>query len=210
MTAQTQKRRTIVVIGNGMVGHRFCERLVEYDVDRCYEIVTFCEEPRPAYDRVNLTKVFEQRDARQLQLATEDWYAENGITLHVGDRATAVDRQRRLVTSRLGRAVNYDAVVLATGSAPFVPGVPGVGKKGVFVYSTIEDLERIVAYAGKATRAAVIGGGLLGLEAARAVRDLNLETHVVELVPWLMPRQVDDAGGRILREKIESLGSWST
>ncbi len=136
----------------------------------------------------------------------QDWYAENGITLHVGDRATAVDRERRLVISRHGREVDYDAIVLATGSAPFVPGVPGVDKKGVFVYRTIEDLERILAYAGTATRAAVIGGGLLGLEAAKAVRDLDLETHVVELAPRLMPRQVDDAGGRMLREKIESLG----
>ena len=141
-----------------------------------------------------------------LQLAHEEWYAENGITLYVGDRATSVDRRRRLVTSQQGREVEYDAVVLATGSAPFVPCVPGVDKKGVFVYRTIEDLERILAYAGTATRAAVIGGGLLGLEAAKAVRDLKLETHVVELAPRLMPRQVDDAGGRILRDKIEGLG----
>ena len=95
-----------------------------------YEIVTFCEAPRPAYDRVNLTKFFERRNAGDLQLAHEEWYAENGITLYVGDRANAVDRGRRLVTSRQGREVAYDAVVLATGSAPFVPSVPGVDKKG--------------------------------------------------------------------------------
>jgi NAD(P)H-dependent nitrite reductase large subunit/NAD(P)H-dependent nitrite reductase small subunit len=206
MIARNQVRKVVVVIGNGMVGHRFCERLAEFDLDQNYEIVTFCEEPRPAYDRVNLTKYFERRDAGYLQIAREDWYAENGITLHVGDRAISIDRQRRLVTSQQGREVNYDAVVLATGSAPFVPCVPGVDKKGVFVYRTIEDLERILAYAGNATRAAVIGGGLLGLEAAKAVRDLELETHVIELAPRLMPRQVDDAGGRILREKIESMG----
>ncbi len=206
MIAPNRERRTIVVIGNGMVGHRFCERLVEYDLERNYEIVTFCEEPRPAYDRVNLTKYFERRDAGHLQLAQADWYAENGITLHIGDRAIAVDRVRRLVISQHGREVKYDTIVLATGSAPFVPGVPGVDKKGVFVYRTIEDLERILACAGTATRAAVIGGGLLGLEAAKAVLDLKLETHVVELAPRLMPRQVDDAGGRMLRDKIESLG----
>jgi NAD(P)H-dependent nitrite reductase large subunit/NAD(P)H-dependent nitrite reductase small subunit len=206
MIARNRERKTVVVIGNGMVGHRFCERLVDYDLDQSYQIVTFCEEPRPAYDRVNLTKYFERRDAGDLQLARQEWYGENGITLHVGDRASSVDRVRRLVTSQQGREVEYDALVLATGSAPFVPCVPGVDKKGVFVYRTIEDLERILAYASAATRAAVIGGGLLGLEAAKAVRDLNLETHVVELAPRLMPRQVDDAGARILREKIEGLG----
>ncbi len=173
---------------------------------RSYQVVSFCEEPRPAYDRVNLTKYFERRDADHLQLARADWYADNGITLHVGDRAKRIDRQRRIVVSDRGREIAYDTVVLATGSAPFVPRVPGVDKKGVFVYRTIEDVERILAYSSKAARAAVIGGGLLGLEAAKAVLDLNLETHVVELAPRLMPRQVDEAGSRALREKIESLG----
>ena len=111
--------------------------------------MTFCEEPRPAYDRVNLTKYFEQRDAEHLKLACETWYAENGITLHVGDRA--IDHRPRSAGwsfREQGREVGYDVVVLATGSAPFVPSVPGVDKKGVFVYRTIEDLERILAYAG--------------------------------------------------------------
>ena len=142
----------MVVIGNGMVGHRFCERLADFDVDRDFQIVTFCEEPRPAYDRVNLTKFFEHRDAEHLKLACETWYAENGITLHLGDRATAIDRERRVVVSRAGPRGRYDVVVLATGSAPFVPPVPGVDKKGVFVYRTIEDLERILAYAGQGRR----------------------------------------------------------
>ena len=193
------------MIGNGMVGHRFCERLVAYDVDRKFEIVTFCEERRPAYDRVNLSKYFEARDAAHLQLATEDWYAEQGITLHVGDRASRIDRERRVVVSAQGREVAYDILVFATGSAPFVPAVPGVDKKGVFVYRTIEDLERILAYSPQAKRAAVIGGGLLGLEAAKAVRDLGLETHVVEFAPRLMPRQVDDSGSKTLLEKIEGM-----
>ena len=188
-----------------MVGHRFCERLVDYDVDQRFEIVSFCEERRPAYDRVNLSKFFEARDAARLRLATEDWYEEQGITLHVGDRASSIDRERKVVVSAQGREVRYDSLVFATGSSPFVPTVPGVDKKGVFVYRTIEDLERILAYSTHAKSAAIIGGGLLGLEAAKAVHDLGLETHVVEFAPRLMPRQVDDNGSKTLLEIIQRM-----
>ncbi len=205
MIARNRHRKTVVVIGNGMVGHRFCERMVEYDVDRAHQIVTFCEEPRPAYDRVNLSRYFERREAEHLKLACPTWYADKEITLHIGERATAIDRENRVVISSAGREIEYDAVVMATGSAPFVPTVPGVDKKGVFVYRTIEDLEGILAYAGKAASAAVIGGGLLGLEAAKAVRELGLETHIVEFAPRLMPRQVDDAGSKTLLDKIEGM-----
>jgi nitrite reductase (NADH) large subunit len=198
--------RTIVVIGNGMVGHRFCEKLVELDTDRRFRILTFCEEPRAAYDRVGLTSFFAHRDAQKLMLARLDWYREQGIELHIGDRADKIDRQARVVHSDLGRRVPYDLIVMATGSYPFVPPVPGIKNRGVFVYRTIQDLEQIIAYAEHAKRAAVIGGGLLGLEAAKAAYDLGLETHVVEFAPRLMPRQIDDAGSKILVQKIESLG----
>ncbi len=204
MVAKSQK--TVVVIGNGMVGHRFCERLVEYDAGKAWRIVTFAEEPRPAYDRVNLTKFFDHRKAEKLALATPAWYEQNDITLYLGDRATEIDRERRLVRSARGREVPYNVIVLATGSAPFVPPVPGVDKKGVFVYRTIEDLEAIIAYGQKIKKAAVIGGGLLGLEAAKAAYDLGLETHVVEFAPRLMPRQIDDAGSKVLVGKINALG----
>ncbi len=178
-----KRTKTIVVVGNGMVGHRFCERLVEFDTAREYRLVVFGEEPRLAYDRVNLTKYFGHRQADKLALATPQWYEDNGITLFVGDRAREVDRENRVVRSVQGREVAYDFVVLATGSAPFVPPVPGIDKKGVFVYRTIEDLERIIAYGAEVRKAAVIGGGLLGLEAAKATYDLGLETHVVEFAP---------------------------
>ena len=145
-----------MVIGNGMVGHRFCERLVEFDADRDYQIVTFCEEPRPAYDRVNLTKYFEHRDAEKLAAGrAATGTPRTASRLFVGDRATEIDRERRVVRSAQGREIAYDVVVLATGSAPFVPPVPGVDKKGVFVYRTIEDLERIIAYGGRRSK----GGG---------------------------------------------------
>ena len=199
-------RKTIVVIGHGMVGHRFCERLIEYDQAQQYRVVTFCEEPRAAYDRVGLTSFFAGRNAKALMLANLDWYREQGIELYVGDRAGAIDRERRIVTSDKGRQIEYDHVVLATGSFPFVPPVPGIDKLGVFLYRTIDDLERILAYAQKVKKAAVIGGGLLGLEAAKATLDLGLETHVIEFAGRLMPRQVDDAGSRLLVRKIEGLG----
>ncbi len=199
-------QKTVVVIGNGMVGHRLCERLIEYDLDRQFRIVTFCEEPRAAYDRVGLTSFFASRNAKALMLANLDWYREQGIELHIGDRANRIDRERRVVTSDKGLSIEYDHVVIATGSFPFVPPVPGVDKLGVFLYRTIDDLERILAYAQKVKKAAVIGGGLLGLEAAKATVDLGLETHVIEFAQKLMPRQIDDAGSRLLVRKIEALG----
>src|SRR6185436_230846 len=197
---------TIVVIGNGMVGHRFCEKLIEFDTTHRYRIVTFCEEPRAAYDRVGLTSFFAHRDAEQLMLARLDWYKDSGIELHIGDRAAKIDRKKQIVHSEKGQSVHYDRIVLATGSYPFVPPSPGMTNRGVFVYRTIDDLERIIAYAKGVKRCAVIGGGLLGLEAAKAAYDLGLETHVVEFAPRLMPRQVDDAGSNLLVKKIEALG----
>lgn len=198
--------KTIVVIGNGMVGLRFCEKLIEYDVDQTYRIVTFCEEPRAAYDRVGLTSFFAHRDAEKLMLAKLDWYTTHGVELHIGDRAEKINRASRKVTSQKGVEIQYDALVLATGSYPFVPPVPGITQSGVFVYRTIEDLERMIAHSATARRCAVIGGGLLGLEAAKAVYDLGLEAHVIEYNGRLMPRQIDDAGSRVLVSKIQALG----
>ncbi len=199
-------KKNLIVIGNGMVGHRFTEALVECDQAKQYNIATFCEEPRAAYDRVGLTSFFAHRDAEQLMIARLDWYAENGIQIHIGDRANKIDRKKRVVTSEKGASLDYDVVVLATGSYPFVPPVEGIQKRGVFLYRTITDLEKIIDYGQSVKRCAVIGGGLLGLEAAKAAYDLGLETHVVEFAPRLMPRQVDDAGSRILVKKIEELG----
>ncbi len=199
-------RKTVVVVGNGMVGLRFCEKLVELDTTDTYRVVTFCEEPRAAYDRVGLTTFFAHRDAEKLMLARREWYLEHGVELHVGDRACSIDQKHRRVRSEKGVEIAYDVVVLATGSFPFVPPVPGIDKRGVFVYRTIDDLERIIEYARHSRRCAVLGGGLLGLEAARAAHELGLETHVVEFSPRLMPRQIDEAGSRMLVKRIEAMG----
>ena len=203
---EPRDKKTVAVIGNGMVGLRFCEKLVEFDRDRQYQIVTFCEEPRAAYDRVGLTSFFAHRDAEKLMLARIEWYQQQGIELHIGHRAEAIDRASRTIRSQHGLEVKYDAAVLATGSYPFVPPIPGVNLPGVFVYRTIEDLQHIIDYAKGSKRCAVIGGGLLGLEAAKAAYDLGLQAHVIEFAPRLMPRQIDDAGSNILVSKIEQLG----
>ncbi len=194
----------IVVIGHGMVGHKFLEQLQNQGASA--EVAVLCEEPRPAYDRVHLTDFFSGKSAADLSLVAEGFFEGNGYALHVGDKAVAIDRAAKLVRSEHGRELPYDKLVLATGSFPFVPPVPGRDRPGCFVYRTIEDLEAIAACAREGKIGVVIGGGLLGLEAAKALKDLNLEVHVVEFAPRLMAVQVDDGGGRVLRQKIEDLG----
>ncbi|WP_254563037.1 nitrite reductase large subunit NirB [Dyadobacter diqingensis] len=198
----------IVVIGNGMVGYKFCEKLLARKKnDQEFTLTVFGEEPRVAYDRVHLSEYFAGKTADDLTMASVDWYAENGIRLFLSDPVVDIDREEKLVRSHHGHVVHYDYLVMATGSGAFVPSIPGVEKDGVFVYRTIEDLELIQAYAKKAKRGAVLGGGLLGLEAAKALLDLGLEeAHVVEFASRLMPRQIDDAGSKILQSQLESLG----
>ena len=197
----------IVVIGNGMVGYKFCEKLRAKQNDTDIELVVFGEEPRPAYDRVHLSDFFAGKSAEDLSMAPLDWYVANNITLHLADPVQSIDRYLQIVHSFKGIAETYDYLVLATGSAAFVPALPGVEKDGVFIYRTIEDLEMMTAYARKAKKGAVIGGGLLGLEAAKAMIDLGItDTHVIEFAPRLMPRQIDEAGSGILANKLQSLG----
>jgi nitrite reductase (NADH) large subunit len=199
-------KQTLVIIGNGMVGQNFLESLVESEIKNQYDIVTFCEEPRPAYDRVHLTEYFSGKTAEDLSLVTTGFFAEHDITVHLGDRATEIDTQNQRVLSEKGITINYDKLVLATGSYPFVPPVPGHDREQCLVYRTIEDLEAIAAAAKNSKVGAVVGGGLLGLEAAKALKDLGLETHVVEFAPRLMAVQLDEGGGAMLKKKIEDLG----
>jgi nitrite reductase (NADH) large subunit len=197
--------QNLIVIGNGMVGYKFIEKFSDAGGQRVYRLITFAEEPRPAYDRVRLSDYFSGKSAEDLSLAPLDWYHERGIELHLGDAAVKIDREARVVYSKKGQEIPYAKLVLATGSAPFVPPIPGGDKQGVFVYRTIEDLEAIIAYSRRCQTAAVIGGGLLGLEAAKALVDLKLATHVVEFAPRLMPRQIDQAGSNFLQAKIQEL-----
>ncbi|WP_314172392.1 nitrite reductase large subunit NirB [Streptomyces winkii] len=196
---------TIVLVGHGMVGQRFLEALAARGVTACARIVVLCEESRPAYDRVRLTSYFSGTTPDELALCDEDFISEHGIELHVGDPATGIDRERRTVTSRSGRTVRYDALVLATGSDPFVPPVPGSDATGCFVYRTIDDLFAVEEYAKSARTGVVVGGGLLGLEAAGALRGLGLRTHIVELSERLMAVQVDAGGASALRRTLEEM-----
>jgi nitrite reductase (NADH) large subunit len=201
-------RRTLVVAGNGMVGQKLLEVLVERGATAEWDVVTFCEEGRLAYDRVGLSSFFAGTSAEELSLVAPGFFDHAGLEVHVGDAVAGIDRSAGKVVSARGTAIAYDALVLATGSYPFVPPVPGKDAPGCFVYRTLDDLEAIRDYAGGSGRkvGAVVGGGLLGLEAANALRSLGLETHVVEFAPRLMPVQVDDGGGAVLRRRIEDLG----
>lgn len=193
----------LVVVGNGPVGHRLVEQVVDAGA---WDITVFGEEPRVAYDRVHLTGWFEERSAEPLNMVAPGFYEQHGITCHVGDKVIAVDLAAKTVTSEKGLTVAYDKLVLATGSFPFVPPVPGHDRDNCFVYRTIEDLEAITEASKSARVGTVVGGGLLGLEAAKALHDLGLQTHVVEFAPRLMAVQVDDGGGALLKRKIEELG----
>jgi nitrite reductase (NADH) large subunit len=197
----------IVIVGNGMVGYKFCEKLVAKTEFSSFSLTVFGEEPRPAYDRVHLSEFFAGKSADELSLAPSDWYLDNGITLHLSDPIQYIDRENKKVRSFHGIEISYDLLILATGSSAFVPTIPGIEKKGVFIYRTIEDLEMMTSFAKKAGKGAVIGGGLLGLEAAKAMIDLGIkDTSVIEFAPRLMPRQVDDAGSELLKGKLEALG----
>src|SRR5688572_11122562 len=200
------KPERIVVIGNGMVGQRFLELLTSRGAGGAFDITVFCEEPRAAYDRVQLTSFFAGKSAIDLSVVPEGFFAQQAITLRLNDRVFEVDRAKKTVRSSRYREVPYRKLVLATGSYPFVPPIPGRDRRGCYVYRSIEDLEALKKNARAARIGTVVGGGLLGLEAAKALKDLGLETHVVEFAPRLMAVQLDDAGGRLLRRQIEALG----
>ena len=197
------QKQKIVVVGNGMVGHHFVEQVMH---DERYAITVIGAEPRPAYDRVHLSEVFAGKGPADLALATREAYEAAGIQAIFGEAVTSIDRDNKTVTTALGRHFPYDKLILATGSYPFVPPVPGHNHKHCFVYRTIDDLGDIRAAAKHAKTGVVVGGGLLGLEAANALRNLGLDTHVVQFSAQLMDAQVDADGGAILRSKIEELG----
>jgi nitrite reductase (NADH) large subunit len=201
--------KSVVVVGHGMVGHRFVEALRDRDRDGLWQVTILCEEPTPAYDRVALSSYVGSWDRSALAMDGNDYAGDDLVHLRVGERATAIDRQARQVTTSTGARIGYDALVLATGSYPFVPPIPGKDLDHCFVYRTLDDLDAIRAAAEAAEPGAagvVVGGGLLGLEAANALQLLGMTPHVVEFAPRLMPLQVDEGGGALLANLVTELG----
>ncbi len=204
--AHMRRSKKLVVVGNGMVGFKLCEKLRKRVGGDELEITVYGEEPRPAYDRVHLSSYFSGQTPEDLLMAPRSWYEEHEITLHTSEHVEWIDRSAKRVGTKSGATSEYDELVLATGSSPFVPDVAGSNIPGVFVYRTIEDLKAIDDYGSLCARGVVLGGGLLGLEAAKALLDLELDTTVVEFMPRLMPRQLDDGAALVLRDRLESLG----
>ncbi|WP_028478168.1 nitrite reductase large subunit NirB [Nocardia sp. CNY236] len=205
----TVDRNTAVVVGHGMVGHRFVEALRSRDSGDRWQVIVLSKEPRPAYDRVGLSSYVGRWNAADLALPGSDYAGDDRVELRLGQAAESIDRVAHTVTTSTGDVLAYDALVLATGSYPFVPPVPGHDQQQCFVYRTIDDLDSIRAAAeaaGPGAAGVVVGGGLLGLEAANALRQLGLTPHVVEYNPWLMPAQVDEGGGAILEGLVTALG----
>src|SRR6186713_972916 len=189
-----------------MVGHRFVEAAGERGLLAKFDTVVLSEESRLAYDRVNLSKWFEGKSDKDLSLVSNGQYEALGVEVVCGDAAVELNRDERTVRLASGRVLAYDQLVLATGSYPFVPPIKGCNEPGCYVYRTIDDLVAIRDAARTAANAVVIGGGLLGLEAAKALLSLGLDTQVIEFAPRLMPLQVDDMGASVLRGRIEELG----
>ncbi|WP_312155731.1 FAD-dependent oxidoreductase, partial [Pseudomonas sp.] len=204
-TASGEHLQRLVIVGNGMVGHHCVEQLVERGALARFEVRVFGEERQRAYDRVHLSEYFAGSDAETLAMCPSDFYTGHGVHLHLGEAVVDIDRERCEVVTAEGR-YGYDQLILATGSYPFVPPIEGSSGTARLVYRTLDDLDAIRAAAADARRGVVVGGGLLGLEAANALKSLGLEAHVVEFAPRLMPVQLDGEGGAALKAQIEALG----
>ncbi len=196
----------IVVVGNGMVGQRFVDRLVAGDALDSHTVVVFGDEPVPAYDRVALSSWFDGATSEDLRLCDVEAMTSAGIDMRLGVKVLSIDRSAKEVVASDGSTEPYDVLVLATGSKPFVPPIPGADGPDCFVYRTLEDLEAIRDRAADASHGVVVGGGLLGLEAANALLNLGVETSVVEMAERLMPQQLDDPAAVVLQSWIERRG----
>ena len=196
----------LVVAGFGLAGYKLVARLAALGVAGRYDVTVVGEEPHPAYDRVRLTEWLDHRDTGRLTLPRPGWRDELGIRVVTGTRVVSIDRGRRAVRTAVGDDLAYDHLVLATGSAPFVPPIEGADREGVFVYRTLDDLDRIGRWAEDVSTAAVVGGGLLGLEAADALRRLGLEVVLLEAAPHLMSRQLGAEAAALLEARVREMG----
>ncbi len=200
------KKEIVLIVGNGMVGLKFCEALRELDIENRFEIITFSEEGFPAYDRVHLSEYFNGKTVQDLIISPIDWYLKNNIQININESIVKINRTLKTVYTSTGRVFEYDHLVMATGAAAYIPPFPGNDKEGVYVYRNIADLENIEEYAKTSTTATVIGGGLLGLEAAKIFNDFGVKTHIINHGSKLMARQLDMTGSTLLNDKITQLG----
>ena len=199
-------RERLVVIGNGMAGMRTVEELLKLDPTR-YDIVVFGAEPHVNYDRIMLSSVLAgEKQVDDIVINTREWYDENGITLHTGDAVVAVDPAARSVTSASGLTLSYDRLLLATGSKPIVPPIPGLNLPGVCTFRDLHDVDTMISAAATYRRAVVIGGGLLGLEAAWGLKRRGMDVSVVHLMPTLTERQLDETAGKLLQHDLTERG----
>jgi nitrite reductase (NADH) large subunit len=204
MDARTKMK--LVLVGNGMAGVRTLEELIKIAPD-LYDITVFGAEPHPNYNRILLSPVLAgEQTLAEIVLNPLDWYAEHGITLHTSKKVTQIDRVKRIVRADDGTEAPYDRLLIATGSHPFILPVPGKDLPGVIAYRDIADTEAMIDAATKYPHAVVIGGGLLGLEAANGLMLRGMKVTVVHLMPWLMERQLDDVAAGLLRQSLEARG----
>src|SRR5690606_11440260 len=200
------KKLKLAMVGNGMAGVRTLEELRKLAPD-LYDLTVFGAEPYANYNRILLSPVLAgEQTIQDIMLNDVDWYAEHGITLHLGKKIVAIDRARRLVVAEDGASEEYDRLLLATGSTPFMLPVPGRELAGVIAYRDIHDTNAMIEAAGKHTHAVVIGGGLLGLEAANGLKQRGMDVSVVHLNKWLMERQLDQTAGKPLQKSLEDRG----
>ncbi len=200
------KGTQLVIVGNGMVGAKFCEELVNLGLHTTLNIQVIGEEPRPAYNRVRLSTYVDNRSPDTLEILPTTWYEEHQISLTTGVRVESIQREEKTLKLSDDSSINYDILVLATGSRPFVPPIPGLDHPSVFCYRTIEDLDQIIEHAAEKSSATVIGGGLLGIEAAQALTSLDLKAHIIERANFLMPQQLTETAGNLLRDQVEQQG----
>ena len=200
------EKQKLVVVGNGMAGARVLEELLKLVPD-LYDITVFGAEPHPNYNRILLSPVLAgEQTVKDIILNPVEWYAENGIRLHLGKKVAKIDRRAREVIAEDGTRERYDRLLIATGSNPFILPLPGVDLEGVLTYRDIHDTERMIEAAATQRDAVVIGGGLLGLEAANGLKLRGMNVTVVHVMPWLMERQLDRTASGLLQKTLEAKG----
>ena len=207
MNMISDPREHLVVIGNGMAGMRTVEELLKHEAGRRYRITVFGAEPHVNYNRIMLSSVLAgDKSVDEIIINSREWYDDNGIRLFAGDAVTAIDRGAKTITAASGLIVPYDRLLIATGSRPLAPPIPGLGLPGVCAFRDIADVEKMLAAARTHRRAVVIGGGLLGLEAAWGLKQRGMSVALVHLMPTLMERQLDAAAGQLLQRDLDRRG----